>query len=137
MDFDEILPFVGEYGMYQKLMIWFVLLPGTIPCGFNAYSQLFMATNLDHWCKIPELQYLLPEQQDLFKNISIPLENIDGNSRYSRCFMRKHNYSEMIENGLEKYPWYENAETVPIVPCRHGWNYNILKYESTIITEVN
>lgn len=69
MDFDEILPFVGEYGTYQKLMIWLVLLPGTIPCGFNAYSQLFMATSQDHWCKIPELQYLLPEQQDLFKNI--------------------------------------------------------------------
>lgn len=51
--------------------------------------------------------------------------------------MREHNYSEIIENGLEKYPWYENAETVRIVPCRYGWNYDIPKYESTIITEVN
>ena len=44
MDFDDILPDVGEYGKYQQLMVWLVLLPGMIPCGFHAYNQLFMAT---------------------------------------------------------------------------------------------
>ena len=28
VDFDLILPDVGEYGTYQKLMVWFVFLPG-------------------------------------------------------------------------------------------------------------
>ena len=56
MDFDNILPDVGEYGKYQKLMVWFVLLPGMIPCGFHAYNQLFMATVPKHQCLVPELE---------------------------------------------------------------------------------
>lgn len=69
MDLDAILPMVGEFGSYQQIIIWFVLLPGVIPCGFHAYNQLFMAAKPEHWCKVPELQHLLPEQEELFKNI--------------------------------------------------------------------
>ena len=53
MDFDDILPDVGEYGKYQQLMVWLVLLPGMIPCGFHAYNQLFMATVPPHHCRHP------------------------------------------------------------------------------------
>ena len=56
MDFDDILPDVGEYGKYQKLMVWFVFLPGMIPCGFHAYNQLFMATIPKSHCFIANLQ---------------------------------------------------------------------------------
>lgn len=55
IDFDLILPDVGEYGNYQKLMVWFVFLPGMIPCGFHAYNQLFMATQPKFRCLIPDL----------------------------------------------------------------------------------
>lgn len=58
MDFDMILPDIGEFGRYQKLVLCFVLLPGMFPCGFHAYNQLFMAGIPDHWCKIPELKGL-------------------------------------------------------------------------------
>ena len=56
MDFDQLLPDIGEYGTYQKLVLWFLLLPGTVPCGLHAYNQLFMAITPEHWCKIPELE---------------------------------------------------------------------------------
>lgn len=55
LDFDEILSDIGEFGRYQKLVLWFILLPGVFPCGFHAYSQLFMAAMPDHWCKITGL----------------------------------------------------------------------------------
>lgn len=54
MDLDSILPIVGEFGKYQKLVIWFILLPAVFPCGFHAYNQIFMASVPDHWCNIPE-----------------------------------------------------------------------------------
>lgn len=127
------------------------MLPGTIPCGFNAYNQLFMASPADHWCKIPELQYMLPEQKDLLKNIryftlsssklklnpnfcSIPLELIDGKYRYSKCKMRDYNYTDILTNGLDKFEWQLN--TAPLIPCKNGWNYELLEGETSIISEV-
>lgn len=51
MDFDEVLIDFGEYGVYQKQLIWLILLPCVLPCGFHAYNKLFMAAIPEHWCK--------------------------------------------------------------------------------------
>jgi len=37
MDFDAVLPEVGSFGLYQKLVICLVLLPAILPCAFHAY----------------------------------------------------------------------------------------------------
>ena len=42
-DFDDLLPHVGEFGRFQKILVWLVCLPACIPCGFHAFNQLFMA----------------------------------------------------------------------------------------------
>lgn len=42
-DLDELLPSIGEFGKYQKLLLWFICLPACIPCGFCAFNQIFMA----------------------------------------------------------------------------------------------
>ncbi|XP_071449485.1 carcinine transporter [Hetaerina americana] len=56
MDLDDILPTVGEFGRYQKLLLWLVCLPACVPCGFCAFNQLFMADVPEQiWCKVPEL----------------------------------------------------------------------------------
>ncbi|PSN35518.1 Carcinine transporter [Blattella germanica] len=69
MDLDAILPDVGEFGAYQQLLLWFVLLPGVLPCGFHAYNQLFMAARPEHWCRVPELEVVANFSVDLAKNI--------------------------------------------------------------------
>jgi len=56
MDLDTILPDVGEFGTYQQLVLYLVLLPGVLPCGFHAYNQIFMAAAPDHWCRVPQLE---------------------------------------------------------------------------------
>ena len=40
VDFDLILPDVGEYGTYQKLMVWFVFLPGKFYSFFFKLNQI-------------------------------------------------------------------------------------------------
>lgn len=69
MDLDAILPDVGEFGSYQQLLLWFVLLPGVLPCGFHAYNQLFMAARPDHWCRVPQLDILANISIELAKNM--------------------------------------------------------------------
>lgn len=67
MDFDAILDDVGSFGRYQKLVIYLVVLPAVLPCGFHAYVQLFMAGETRHWCRVPELEGAI--DQDLMKNL--------------------------------------------------------------------
>ncbi|XP_050687344.1 carcinine transporter-like [Eriocheir sinensis] len=81
MDFDDLLPHVGEFGRYQKLLIFLICLPACIPCGFHAFNQLFMSPVPPHWCRVPELEEagLTPLQA---RNISIPRES---NGEFSQC----------------------------------------------------
>ncbi|XP_039484490.1 carcinine transporter isoform X2 [Drosophila santomea] len=74
-DLDDLLPTIGEFGKYQKLLVFGICLPACIPCGFCAFNQLFMAdTPDDYWCRIPELLDLPLEQR---KSLSIPRELFD------------------------------------------------------------
>lgn len=71
VDLDDLLPEVGEFGRYQKLLICLVCLPACVPCGFSAFNQLFMADPAPHWCSVPSLSQLNP---DLRRYLSIPRE---------------------------------------------------------------
>ncbi|XP_038223526.1 beta-alanine transporter [Zerene cesonia] len=134
MDFDAILQDVGEFGRYQKLVIYLVLLPAVIPCGFHAYAQLFMAGDVKHWCRVPELEGY---DVELVKNLSIPLELRNGVLEYSQCNMYDLNYTDI----LNQYTTLEEAAvsegTADIVPCRNGWMYENVVYQSTVVTEWN
>lgn len=74
MNFEELLSEIGEYGSYQKLVLWFLLVPGVFPCGFHAYNQLFMAFLPEHWCRVPTLSELIPNaSEELIKKIRFVL----------------------------------------------------------------
>lgn len=68
MDFDSVLPDVGSFGPYQKYII-ITLLPAVLPCAFHAYSQLFIASNQPHWCRVPELEPWVQDYAEIVKNL--------------------------------------------------------------------
>lgn len=71
---DELLPLIGEFGRYQKLLVWLICLPACIPCGFCAFNQLFMTdVPADFWCFIPELANLSMEER---LELGIPYEEV-------------------------------------------------------------
>ncbi|XP_056638555.1 beta-alanine transporter isoform X1 [Diorhabda sublineata] len=104
MDLDDILPTVGEFGKYQQLIIWFILLPAVFPCGFHAYNQLFMATVPKHWCNISNLSNMT--QHSGLENTSV-----SNNTLENQCFLR--NISQKI-------------------PCDEGWMYKDVKTNSVV-----
>lgn len=73
-DLDELLPLIGEFGRYQKLLLWLICLPACIPCGFGAFNQLFMTDMpTDYWCRMPALSNLTVDQR---KSLGIPYEKV-------------------------------------------------------------
>lgn len=75
---DDLLPVLGEFGKYQKLLLWLICLPACIPCGFCAFNQLFMTdTPDDYWCKVPDLKNTNLTLEEI-RNISIPFTVVSG-----------------------------------------------------------
>lgn len=143
LDLDELLPLIGEFGRYQKLLLWLICLPACIPCGFCAFNQLFMTDSpADFWCAIPELGNL---SVDLRKQIGIPFEK-DGT--YNKCFRYKINYTEFLElncNEVEECSFSadDQLSNWPLERCPSGWEYNSTSGDtdegksSSIVVEVS
>ncbi|XP_030746829.1 beta-alanine transporter isoform X2 [Sitophilus oryzae] len=132
MDLDEILPSIGEFGKYQKLVVWFILLPAVFPCGFNAYSQLFMATVPNHWCRLPNASGV---DYDLLKNISIPFESHANNkSKFSQCLMYDLNYDSINIVNAAAIDRIRNGSTVL---CKNGWTYDVDDVRQSVVSEWN
>lgn len=126
MDLDDILPQVGEFGKYQKLMLWLVCLPACFPCGFCAFNQLFMTDIPEHWCYVPELQNLTVEDR---KNLSIPKYN----DTFAKCYRYAVNFTALSNNDIEEF----NSSKWPTEKCTDGWEYDMSKISSSIVIDFN
>ncbi|XP_030758429.1 carcinine transporter isoform X3 [Sitophilus oryzae] len=128
MDLDDILPQVGEFGTYQKLMLWLICLPACFPCGFGAFNQLFMTDTPEHWCYVPELQNLTAEDR---KDLSIPRTN----GTFSKCSKYAVNFTTVLEE-IWEYPSNSiNRSLWKTEECRNGWEYNTSVVQSSIVID--
>ncbi len=63
MDFDDILPLVGDFGLYQKIL-FLLMIPFAFFVAFVYFSQIFMTlVPEEHWCRVPELANLSLEER--------------------------------------------------------------------------
>lgn len=63
VDFDDLLPHVGEFGRYQKIL-FLLMIPFAFFVAFVYFSQIFITlVPEEHWCYVPELQHLSVEQR--------------------------------------------------------------------------
>ncbi|XP_076339276.1 carcinine transporter-like isoform X2 [Tachypleus tridentatus] len=139
MEFEEILAEVGDYGVFQKrLVIWF-LLPCTVPLAWFSLNQIFLMSVPDHWCHVPEVtetNLSFQQQQMLIR----PMENQHGLQIPSSCQMHDLNYSSAILNLLKNSKSNITFEietilsNVSIQACRNGWVYDRTLYSSTAST---
>ncbi|CAG9099055.1 unnamed protein product [Plutella xylostella] len=140
IDLDDLLPKIGEFGLYQKLLLWLVCLPACLPCGFCAFNQLFMTDVPDHWCNVPALhQYNFTEEE--IKMMAIPKKN---NSTFERCLRYAVNWSQVLEDGgpdigpgmKDIGPGMEDVGPGwPVEHCRDGYVYNTTLVSSSIVID--
>jgi hypothetical protein len=63
MDFDDMLPHVGEFGLYQKIL-FALLAPFAFFVAFVYFTQIFITlTPEGYWCEVPQLRNLTAEQR--------------------------------------------------------------------------
>ncbi|ALC40317.1 CG9317 [Drosophila busckii] len=130
-DLDELLPLIGEFGKYQKLLVFGICLPACIPCGFCAFNQLFMAdTPDDYWCRVPELQHMELEQR---KALAIPMEQDE--LVYSKCLTYAVNWTELLESMAQDVITLQPNDSWPIMGCSQGWEYNTSSVWSSIVID--
>ncbi|KAH8259314.1 hypothetical protein KR026_002200 [Drosophila bipectinata] len=126
LDFDDILPLIGEFGRYQKFL-FICMIPFSFFVAFVYFSQIFLTLIPEqHWCHVPELDGLDVEAR---LALSIPMVN----GEYNNCYMYDVNYTEVLAQGkvMADPKW-------PRVKCRHGWSYNFTEIPySTVATEQN
>lgn len=110
IDFDTLLPFAGEFGLYQFL-IFLSTMPFYAYGVFVYFSQIFITeVSPNHWCWIPELENLTAMER---RNLTIPT---DENSRfgYSQCTSYVANWSEVLKTGERPNSDWK------VAPCENG-----------------
>ncbi|XP_022258884.1 carcinine transporter-like [Limulus polyphemus] len=139
MEFEEILAEVGDYGVFQKRLVNWFLLPCTVPLAWFALNQIFLMSVPDHWCYVPEVTKanLSVQQQHMLIR---PTENQHGLEIPSPCQMHDLNYSSVILDLLESsnssttFKIHTILSNVSKQACRNGWVYDRTIYSSTAST---
>ncbi|KAH8270542.1 hypothetical protein KR018_011286, partial [Drosophila ironensis] len=116
IDFDDLLPAIGEFGTFQ-LVLFVFMIPFCFITAFVYLGQIFMTTAPQkYYCFVPQLS--LTKGEELRKQLSIPREP-DGS--YSKCRMFDRNYTRIHET--------QNKTAcinplLPTVPCQHGYVFD-------------
>ncbi|XP_059470665.1 organic cation transporter protein [Neocloeon triangulifer] len=124
VDFDDVLPHLGEFGRYQKLL-FLLLAPFMFFVAFVYFSQIFITLTPDHWCHIPGLEFLTPEER---VRLAIPASTSSPNG-FDMCRMYNVNFTRMRLEGrtMADPSW-------PTVKCQYGWEFNYTEIPYSTVT---
>ncbi|CAG7817036.1 unnamed protein product [Allacma fusca] len=137
VDLDDLFPYIGEYGKYQKLLTWLIVLPACIPCGLQGFNQLFMADDLPHWCRLPQILHQRTNfTLDQLKRLALPQDPKTNGT--SQCTIRSLNWTLLVEDGMKDFEEMLDValDTDDMVsPCLEGWDYDMTQVTSSIVSD--
>lgn len=130
-DYDEVTAFLGEWGLFQRL-IFFLLSASIIPNGFNGMSAVFLTATPEHRCRVPDTVNL----SRAWRNHSVPRRLQDGREVPHNC--RRYRLAAIANfSALGLEPGRDvDLEQLEQESCLDGWEFSQDVYLSTIVTEV-
>lgn len=126
MAFDDVFPYLGEFGRYQKRIYFLVCLPA-ISCGFHKLAGVFLLAKPDFRCKLPfELSNATYNLPGNILNMSYPIDSFS--KTWSSCQYLDANYTDnYFANGI---PAQKSID------C-NAYVYDDSKYDSSTVIEWN
>ncbi|XP_075067343.1 solute carrier family 22 member 13-like [Mixophyes fleayi] len=123
-DFGEILKNVGEFGRFQKTLV-FILCFLSFFNAFHMFGQVFMGISVPHHCNTDWILEKAPNlTEEVQLNLTIPRNEYGS---YEQCLM----YAP-VDWDIESIQRYGlNSTSV----CQNGWMYDTSQQKSTLVTE--
>ncbi|GBM98793.1 Carcinine transporter [Araneus ventricosus] len=128
MDFNAALQDVGDFGLYQKLLCIFLVVPSASLCALVYFTQFFTILVPNHRCKLSE-DDAYQHNVSVF-NTSIPYEEVNGQWIPKMCEM----YDPSNLTYISEEGFYSSNITTS---CQYGWVYDFSELYPTIATEMN
>lgn len=126
----NLLKQVGDDGVYQFYLRYYLSASVGIVVGINVISTVFMVYTPDHWCHVPQLSHLpLNIQHQLIR----PLKSVHGSNEYDSCFMYDIDYDRVAST----LALPNETNLLPTKKCSNGWTYDRSVLQETAVTEVS
>ncbi|XP_065302224.2 beta-alanine transporter-like [Dermacentor albipictus] len=136
MLFEEALQLVGEFGVFQWLLIVYLVVFVAPMRVIPLFAHIFTLLEPPHWCRQPELEDLFNLTREEARELGVPRES-DGS--WSKCSMYELNLTTldpwMVGQNLNRS--LHARDLLPVVPCQFGWHYDHSVIYPTIVSEMN
>ncbi|GFU30462.1 carcinine transporter [Nephila pilipes] len=123
MAFRKILEDVGDFGLFQKVLLIFFFIPCFTVLPWFSMHVIFLTGIPDHWCYVPEVA---KSNLSLKKQMALIMPPSDPH-----CSMYDVNYTEILQS-LDP----DLDEKTPTKPCDKGWFYEKSEFDTTAVTDV-
>ncbi|XP_071957175.1 organic cation transporter protein-like [Antedon mediterranea] len=124
MKFDDVFKYIGEYGLYHKILTNIVLCV-VISNTLSNIGTVFLNGKMDHYCKVPNILENTScsgtEYECGLDNLMLPPDD------ESTAFIN--------ETKCRMYTNLAGSNETQITKCKYGWTYDQSQYESTIVSE--
>lgn len=134
MEFEDVIEELGGFGKFQKFLLWGFLLPSQILFPFFSMNLIFLLSEPDHQCVVPQLD-ALGLNESRAQEIRKLLVSED---ECAVLPMRDFNSTRLVTAGeFEATSWNASwfvNDSAPRQPCEL-FRYDDLHYEETVPTE--
>lgn len=113
LDFDDVLVQTGEFGLYQKYVVWLLVISGAFMNAFSSFAMVFVLFTPEFRCK------LSPNDTDYFSVSQILVQSDVWKS---------------LDCSIEVSP-QNSSKLDRTIECPYGYVYDTTYFDQTIITQ--